>query len=75
MVLRALELLPRLRFGLSWKVGGFPLLQVSVHAGLSAPTSQISEVSKRGWRTEGVGARKPFKGPEIQASLLYPFCY
>ena len=30
-----------------------------------------SEVSKRGWRTEGVGAKKPFK----QASFLYPFSY
>ena len=25
-----------------------------------------SEVSKRGWRTEGVGARKPFKGQRLR---------
>ena len=34
----------------------------------------ISGVSKRGWRTERVGAKKSFL-PEIESSFLHPFSY
>ena len=32
-----------------------------------------SEVSKRGWRTEGVGAKKPFKGQRFRSLFCTPF--
>ena len=34
-----------------------------------------SEVSKRGWRTEGVGARKSFICQRFKPFFLYPFSY
>ena len=33
---------------------------------VETPICHISEVSKRGWRTEGVGAKNPFKGQRFR---------
>ena len=37
--------------------------------------SPFSEVSKRGWRTEGVGAKKSFLHQRLRPPFLHPFSY
>ena len=47
----------------------------SVSVTLAVIPRQLSEVSKRSWRTEWVGREEVIQRPETQASFLYPFPY